>query len=241
MKLDLLIISLAPTLALLIWIYIKDKYDKEPIKVLIKLFFIGTLMSIPAIAIEDILLKANINNSYLNLIYTAFIVAAATEEVLKAMVLIPYTLKSKYYTEKLDGIVYSMFITLGFATIENLIYIFNGNYLDIFQIGLARAVISIPAHVLFSINMGYYLSMYKFNLDELKSKKIFLVKLILIPIILHGLFDILAMIKTTWSSIIFVVYLVYLWKISLDKLDEYTDYARRRFLRLKRKKRKHKK
>lgn len=241
MKLNLLIISLAPTLAILMWVYIKDKYDREPIKVLIRLFFIGTLISIPAIAIEDILLRVKINNSYLSLIYTSFIVAATTEEVLKAMVLIPYTLKSRYYTEKLDGIVYSIFITLGFATIENIIYIFNGNYLNIFQIGLARAVISIPAHVLFAINMGYYLSMYKFNLDELKNKKIFLVKLILIPIILHGLFDVLAMIKTTWASIIFIVYLVYLWKISLDKLDEYTDYARRRFFRLKRKKNKNKK
>ncbi|WP_250673651.1 PrsW family glutamic-type intramembrane protease [Paraclostridium ghonii] len=241
MKLNLLIISLAPTLALLMWIYIKDKYDREPIKVLIRLFFIGTLISIPAIAIEDILLRVNINNSYLNLIYTSFIVAATTEEVLKAMVLISYTLKSRYYTEKLDGIVYSICITLGFATIENIIYIFNGNYLNVFQIGLARAVISIPAHVLFAINMGYYLSMYKFNLDELKSRRMFLVKLILIPIILHGLFDILAMIKTTWASIVFIVYLVYLWKISLDKLDEYTDYARRRFFRLKRKKNKNKK
>lgn len=241
MKLNLLIISLAPTLALLMWIYIKDKYDREPIKVLIRLFFIGTLISVPAIAIEDILLRVNINNSYLNLIYTSFIVAATTEEVLKAMVLISYTLKSRYYTEKLDGIVYSICITLGFATIENIIYIFNGNYLNVFQIGLARAVISIPAHVLFAINMGYYLSMYKFNLDELKSRRLFLVKLILIPIILHGLFDILAMIKTTWASIVFIVYLVYLWKISLDKLDEYTDYARRRFFRLKRKKNKNKK
>ena len=86
MKLDLLIISLAPTIAILIWIYIKDKYDKEPIKVLIRLFFIGTLISIPAIAIEDILLKAKIDNSHLNLIYTAFVVAAATEEILKIMI-----------------------------------------------------------------------------------------------------------------------------------------------------------
>ncbi|WP_283594738.1 PrsW family intramembrane metalloprotease [Paraclostridium bifermentans] len=241
MKLDLLIISLAPTIAILIWIYIKDKYDKEPIKVLIRLFFIGTLISIPAIAIEDILLKAKIGNSHLNLIYTAFVVAAATEEILKIMILIPYTLRSRHYTEKLDGIVYSIFTTLGFATIENLIYIFHGNQLNLLQIGLARAVISIPAHVLFAINMGYYLSMYKFNLDKPKVKKVFLAKLILIPIALHGVFDILAMIKTTWASICFVIYLIYLWKISLDKLDEYTDYARRRFLRLKKHKHKHKK
>ena len=80
--------------------------------------------------------------------------------------------------------------------------------------------------------------MYKFNLDKPKIRKVFLIKLILIPIILHGIFDILIMIKVTGASICFVIYLVYLWKISLDKLDEYTDYARRRFLRLNKKKHK---
>lgn len=239
MKLDLLLVAIAPTIAILIWIYIKDKYDKEPIKILIKLFFIGILISIPAIAIEDLLIKINIKNEFLNLIFTSFIVAATTEELLKVIVLIPYTLRSKYYTEKLDGMVYSIFTTLGFATVENIIYIFNEGQFNLLKIGIARAIISIPAHVLFAINMGYYLSMYKFNLDKSK-RNIFLLKLIFIPIVLHGIFDYLVMLKTTISSILFIIYLIYLWKISLDKLDKYTDYARRRFFRLVKKKYKRK-
>lgn len=233
MKLNLLIISIAPSLAFLMWIYFKDKYEKEPIKFLAKLFFIGVLISIPAIAIEDLLLKVNINNEYLNLSYVAFIVAASTEEILKYIVLIAYALKSKYYTEKLDGIVYSIFITLGFATVENIIYIFYENYLSLLEIGLSRAIIAIPGHIMFAIAMGYYLSMYKFNSKNKNEKKINLLKIIFIPIILHGVFDFILMIKTTWATILFLLYLIYLWKISLDKVDIYTDYARKRFTRLR--------
>ncbi|MEG2245892.1 MAG: PrsW family glutamic-type intramembrane protease [Peptostreptococcaceae bacterium] len=237
MKVDLLIISIAPSLTFLIWAYIKDKYEKEPIRFLGKLFFIGTLISIPAIIIEDMLIKINIDNEYLNLLYIAFIVAAFTEEILKVIVLISYTLKSKYYTEKLDGIVYSIFITLGFATIENIIYIFGESYLNVFEVGLSRAIISIPAHIMFSITMGYYLSIYKFSKEKMNIKKIYLLNVILIPVILHGLFDFLLMLKTSWSTVVFLIYLIYLWKINLDKFDEYTDYARRRFIRLKKSKR----
>ncbi|MGL5754298.1 MAG: PrsW family intramembrane metalloprotease [Paraclostridium sp.] len=237
MKVDLLIISIAPSLTFLIWAYIKDKYEKEPIRFLGKLFFIGTLISIPAIIIEDMLIKINIDNEYLNLLYIAFIVAAFTEEILKAIVLISYTLKSKYYTEKLDGIVYSIFITLGFATIENIIYIFGESYLNVFEVGLSRAIISIPAHIMFSITMGYYLSIYKFSKEKMNIKKIYLLNVMLIPVILHGLFDFLLMLKTSWSTVVFLIYLIYLWKINLDKFDEYTDYARRRFIRLKKRKR----
>ena len=234
MRLDLLIISISPSIAFLIWIYLKDKYEKEPIKYLINLFILGTLLSIPAIAIEDILMNVTISSKYLNIAYIAFIVAALTEELLKAIVLISHSVKSKYYTEKLDGIVYSIFITLGFATIENIIYIFYEVYLNIFEIGLTRAIISIPAHIMFAITMGYYLSMYKFNQEEKKYK--YMLKMILIPIFLHGVFDFILMIKTKWSTIVFIIYLLYLWKISLDKLDKYTDYARKRFIRLRKRK-----
>lgn len=235
MKLDLLIIAIAPSLAFLIWIYIKDKYEKEPIKFLIKVFSIGALISIPAIAIEDFLIKIYINNEYIYLIYISFIVAALTEEFLKYIVLISCVLNSKYYTEKLDGIVYSVFLTLGFATIENIIYIFGESYLSVLELGLSRALISIPAHIMFAITMGYYLSIYKFNKDNKNRKRIYLFKVLFFPVLFHGIFDFLLILEANWSTVLFLIYLVYLWKINLDKLDKYTDYARKRFIRRKRK------
>lgn len=233
MSINLLIISIAPSIAFLIWIYLKDKYDKEPISFLIKLFFIGVLISIPAILAEDILFNINIDNIYINRAYTAFIVAASSEEILKAIPLILYVSKNRHFTEKLDGIVYSIFISLGFATIENIIYIVYGNNTQVFELSLSRAFISIPAHIMFAITMGYYLSLYRFTANDEKLRKIYLIKSIVIPILLHGIFDFILMFKSKTTLIIFFIYLIYLWKINIDKLDEYTNYARKRAYRFK--------
>lgn len=233
MSMNLLIISIAPSIAFLIWIYLKDKYEKEPIKLLIKLFLVGAIISIPAILIEEVLFKVNINNTYLKIVYTSFIVAALSEEGLKFLALLICAMKNKHYTEKLDGVVYSIFVSLGFATIENIIYIMYGNNNQIFELGLTRAVISIPAHIMFAITMGYYLSLYKFTSENEQTKKIYLIKSILIPILLHGLFDFILMFKSKTTLILFFIYLVYLWKINIDKLDEYTNYARKRAYRFK--------
>jgi hypothetical protein len=65
-----------------------------------------------------------------------------------------------------------------------------------------------------------------------KSKpKIYLIISIIVPILVHGIFDFILMIPYRWSIIVFIAYIVFLWKISLDKLDEYTDNSRRRFLK----------
>lgn len=233
MSINLLIISIAPSIAFLIWIYLKDKYEREPIKILLKLFFIGALISAPAILIEDILFNLDIDNIYIEMAYTAFIVAALSEEGLKFLGVLICTIKNRHYTEKLDGIVYSIFVSLGFATIENIIYIVYGNNNQVIELGLSRAIISIPAHIMFAITMGYYLSMYKFTTENEKIKKIYLIKSALIPILLHGIFDFILMFKSKITLVLFFIYLIYLWKINIDKLDEYTNYARKRAYRFK--------
>ena len=123
MKLDLLILAIAPVATIILWIYLKDKYDKEPIRVLSKFFILGILVSILAIYAEEILIKTNIFTGKINIFYMSFIVAGVVEEGLKELVLIPNLLKEKSFNERLDGIIYSVFLPLGFATIENIIYI----------------------------------------------------------------------------------------------------------------------
>lgn len=234
MKMNLIIISIAPSITFLIWIYLKDKYEKEPIQLLLKLFLIGALISVPAIVIEDLLFNVRVQNKYIQIAYTSFIVAGFSEELLKAIALISYTIKNKHFTEKLDGIVYSVFVSLGFATVENIIYISYGNSIQTFELGLSRAVISIPAHIMFAITMGYYLSLYKFTIKENVEKKYYLLKSICIPILLHGVFDFILMFKSRTALMIFFIYLIYLWKVNIDKLDKYTNYSRKRAYRFKR-------
>lgn len=230
MKLELLVLAIAPVATIILWIYLKDKYDKEPVITLSKFFILGILVSALAIYVEELLIKLNTFSKIGYMIYISFIVAGLTEEGLKALILIPNLLREKNFNEKLDGIIYSVFLSLGFATIENIIYILFEDPTSVFQVSIIRAIISIPAHMMFAIIMGYYISKYKFNMSKSKPK-IYLIISIIVPILLHGIFDFILMIPYRWSIIVFIAYIVFLWKISLDKLDEYTDNSRRRFLK----------
>ena len=234
MKINLLLLAIAPTIACILWIYLKDRYDKEPIMILGRFFILGTFISIIAITVENFLMKINIFEGYSNLIYISFIVAALTEEGLKGLVLIPNLLKEKKFNEKLDGIIYSIFLSLGFATIENIIYILFEDSQTAFEVGIIRAVISVPAHIMFAITMGYYVSKYKFSNKSIKKRE-YLIMSILVPILLHGSFDFILMIEYRWSIVVFMLYIVLLWKINLDKLDDYINNSRKRFFRNRRK------
>ena len=230
MKLELLVLAIAPVATIILWIYLKDKYDKEPVITLSKFFILGILVSVLAIYVEELLIKLNTFSKIGYMIYISFIVAGLTEEGLKALILIPNLLRERNFNEKLDGIIYSVFLSLGFATVENIIYILFEDPTSVFQVSIIRAIISIPAHMMFAIIMGYYISKYKFNSSKSKPKT-YLIMSIIVPILLHGIFDFILMIPYRWSIIVFIAYIVFLWKISLDKLDEYTDNSRRRFLK----------
>lgn len=232
MKFELLALAIAPTIGVILWIYLKDKYDKEPVMVLGKFFVLGVFISIIAIMLEFILLKFNVFTGYSSYIYISFIVAGVVEEGVKWIALTPNLLREKHFNEKLDGIIYSIFLSLGFATIENIVYLMYEDSSTAIQLGMIRAVISIPAHMMFAITMGYYISKYKYSGSKNKKRK-YLSFSLLFPILLHGVFDFILMIEYRWSIILFIVYIIFLWKINLDKLDNYTKNSKKRFFRRK--------
>ncbi len=157
MKLDLIVLAVAPVATIILWMYLKDKYDKEPIRILSKFFMLGVLVSILAIYTEDIFLKINIFTGKSHIFYISFIVAGLIEEGLKSLFLIPNLLKEKSFNERLDGIIYSVFLSLGFATVENIIYILFEDTISAFEVGIIRSIISVPAHMMFGVIMGYYI------------------------------------------------------------------------------------
>lgn len=232
MKIYLLFLALLPVSCFMIWIYYKDRYEKEPPKTLLKYFLLGILVSILSIFIELYLNKFDIFYGLLSSIYIAFFVTAFTEEGLKSIILIPILLREKNFNEKLDGIIYSIFLSLGFATIENIIYLMKEKSELTFSLGITRGLISIPSHIMFAITMGYYISKYKFTKDDYKKNK-YLYFAVIIPILLHGVFDFILMIGYRWAIIVFIVYIIFLWKINLDKLDKYALYSKIRFYKRK--------
>lgn len=238
MKIYILALAILPVSFFVGWIYFKDRYEKEPPLKLIEYFLLGILVSILAIFLESYFSKLNIFSGTMGTLYIAFFVAAFTEEGLKSIILIPVLLKDKNFNEKLDGIIYSIFLSLGFATIENIIYLMRERLDLFFELGVTRGLISIPSHIMFAITMGYYISKYKFSKEDDNGRNKYLIYAVIIPILLHGVFDFILMIGYRWAIIVFIVYIIFLWKINLDKLDRYALYSKIRFYKKKNKSRK---
>ncbi|WP_313341021.1 PrsW family glutamic-type intramembrane protease [Sedimentibacter sp.] len=219
MKLNLLITAITPGIALGLIFYLFDRHDREPIGMLLKVFVMGMISVIPTIIVENFLLSFNVFGGILGVFYTAFIVAGFTEEYLKRRVVLKHVYFNPVYNEKLDGIVYCVMSALGFATIENIMYVVF-RFSDIESIGLYRAVLSVPAHMLFAVTMGYYLSLAKFSATP-EQHRHFLSKSLTVPVILHGIFDFILMSNLEILMLLFIPFVIYLWVANLKKLNVY--------------------
>lgn len=220
----LFIIAISPGLAFALAVYLTDRYDREPVHLLMKVFVLGALSVIPTAIVERFLLSFNVFGGVLSAAYTAFIVAGFTEEFFKRGVVLRTAYYHRAFDEKLDGIIYAVFAALGFATIENIMYVvfrFAANP----YVGLYRGVLSVPAHMLFGVTMGYYLSLSRFAKDE-SSRKHFLRRALSIPVILHGIFDFILMAKIPALMALFFPFVLYLWIVNLRKLNEYKKESR---------------
>ena len=191
----LLSIAILPVAGLLIFIYFQDKYQKEPIKSLLKAFFGGWLA-----VVMDIGLVTTIEYSIGlfpilpdTVFYDSFLTAAIPEELCKFLIFMIFIWRDKNFDEYFDGIVYATFIGLGFACIENIEYVFMYG----FGAGVSRALFAVPGHFLFGVLMGYFLSLAKLK-KEKRKKYIFLG--LLFAIIAHGLYDWLLMFVERLSS-----------------------------------------
>ena len=177
----LLGLSIAPGLAICVYIFLKDIYNKEPKRLLLFSFFLGILSIIPPYFIETYALPF-FNTSISSLATLAFCVVALSEELSKFLVVRYFCYPQKRFDEPLDGIVYSVMVSMGFATIENINYVFAHGYSTAF----VRMFLSVPAHATFGVVMGYFIGKAKF--DSANSFKHLLTGL-LIAVLFHGTFD----------------------------------------------------
>lgn len=226
----LFIIAIIPGIALALALYLTDRYDREPIRLLLKVFIMGSLSALPTMIVEKALLNLNVFTGLLGAAYTAFIVAGCTEEFFKRTVVMRYAFHRAAFDEKLDGIVYSVYAALGFATVENINYVVF-TFPDSPYLGLYRGIFSVPAHMLFAITMGYYLSLAKFACEDDLCKAYFR-KSLTVPILLHGFFDFILMSNHQYYLFFFIPFVIFLWIFNLKKLNGYYRESRRMNLNL---------
>jgi RsiW-degrading membrane proteinase PrsW (M82 family) len=211
---SLLFVSIAPIIIVALYVYIRDKYEKEPIGTLIKALLSGVIIIFPIVIIEEFLLQYKPpDNSFSTALYTGFVVAGLTEEGFKFAVFFIFFWNSRDFNERFDGIVYAVFISLGFAAVENIIYVYRGGY----DVGMLRALTAVPAHALFGTVMGFHLGNAKFYIS---NRWIHLLKAFLMPVWWHGLYDFLIMSRSPVFLLIFIPVLICLWINGFMKMKE---------------------
>lgn len=218
----LLMIALAPVFIILFYIYFRDKYEHEPLGLLIRALLAGMLITIPIVLVENWL--AGIGERSIGersqVLWSAFIVAGATEEVFKLGALYLLIWANKNFNERFDGIVYAVFVSLGFALVENILYVIQGGM----TVGWLRAVTAVPAHALFGVTMGYYIALARFAKDGMQGS--YFVRALLWPVILHGFYDYCLMAGHPVLLIAFVPFIAYLWIQGFKKMKELSDQSR---------------
>lgn len=208
----LITIALAPVVVLLAYVYFRDKYDKEPVSLLLKGLILGGLITIPVAYVEWALtIMGVLFEGIFNAAYRAFVVAGFTEEVFKFLAVMLAFWRSKEFNERFDGIVYAVFVSLGFAAVENILYVVEHGS----GVGFLRAFTAVPAHLLFGVVMGYYIGMARFYPEKGRS---LLLKAIYVPIFLHGFYDFIIFSQHPLMLIGFVPYIIYLWRTGLKKM-----------------------
>lgn len=216
--------AIAPVVIILFYIYFRDKYEKEPLSLLLKALFLGGLIVIPVIYVEGFLMGFLPVFEFSNraqAFFDAFVVAGFTEETFKFLVLYILIWKSKEYNERFDGIVYAVFVSLGFAMIENIKYVYNYGE----TVALSRAFLAVPAHALFGVTMGYYLSLSKFSLNKFTKRTYFSYALIF-PIILHGSYDFILMANEPLGILVFIPFVIYLWKTGFKRMKVLSEESK---------------
>ncbi|KAA9007188.1 intramembrane metalloprotease PrsW [Paenibacillus spiritus] len=173
--------AVAPGLALLTYFYLKDKYDQEPLQLVAKVFLLGFLIVFPVMIIQNGLMKG----LPLDLYSESFLISAGVEEGLKWFVLYHMIYNHMEFDEPYDGIVYAVAISLGFATVENVLYaLYNHAALGPM---LVRALLPVSGHAMFGIIMGYHLGRAKFSPSG-RTRRILALSFVL-PWLWHGIYD----------------------------------------------------
>ena len=189
----LIIIAAALLPAVLLWGYIwKMDRKKEPTSLLIKATCYGVLICLPVAMVESmisgVLFGEGGPTTLFGTTVDAFMVAAIPEEAFKLFALHRILKNNPYFDEHFDGIVYAVCVGLGFAGLENILYLFD-NADDWLSVAFLRSLMAVPGHYAFAVLMGYYYSVYHFVNRSRRTWAMILVA----PVLAHGLYDALLM------------------------------------------------
>ena len=223
----MLIAAIAPAVVLVYYIYKKDKLKQEPPKELLKAFGLGVLSVFVSLGISLPLkylgFYTNEPHAFWEGVCAAFCGAAIPEEIAKFLMFWLVVRKNRWFDEKMDGVVYASCVALGFAALENILYLAS-NFDAWVSVGIARALLSVPGHFFFGILMGYYYSLVRFSVSPSMKNKCMV---LLAPILAHGIYNSLLFTMDIVPSLSLVLMVVFLYgvnklrKIAVKKVEQH--------------------
>jgi protease PrsW len=178
-------LAIAPGFAICLLIYFRYRHYKEPVEWLLLAFLLGMASTLPAMLVQYLSGDTRENTSahfILSYAFFAYIVVAFSEELSKFLALRLYAYPKKSFGEPFNGIVYSVMIGMGFATVENIEYVYRFG----FQTGVTRFFLSVPAHASFAVLMGYFMGLAKLSTS---GRPWLMIKGLLIAVFFHGTYD----------------------------------------------------
>jgi RsiW-degrading membrane proteinase PrsW (M82 family) len=204
----------------MMYVYFRDKYEKEPIKLILKGILLGAIIIFPVGLIENYVMGFGTGLTKIpKAAFDGFVVAGATEEAFKYFVVFILIWRNRNFNEKFDGIVYAVSVALGFAAIENLFYVFSNNSM---QVGLLRAFTAVPGHAIFGVVMGFYLGMARFSV---KGKGKWLLSAFTVPWLLHGIYDFMIMSGHPVLLLTFIPFLIFMYRHGLKRMREFNEQS----------------
>lgn len=221
--------AVLPAAFLMRYIYKHDKVEKEPVGLLISLLLMGIPSAIVSIVLESVgeaILNKTVNSELTSYtIILAFVVVAMVEEGAKFFFLKIRTWKNPHFNYRFDGVVYAVFVSLGFAAVENIGYVFsNGLY-----VAFIRALTAVPAHMGFAVFMGLFYARAKLfeKRGEKGAKTANMFAAYAMPVFLHGFYDACAMIGNVIATLLFILFVIvmYIIVILVIKREARTDTA----------------
>lgn len=227
----LLLVSILPVILVGRYIYNKDR-DKEPVGLIVKLFFSGVgalVLTIFATVFLGMFFPSLLSDPYetdlIRLFFRVFFGVALIEELSKWIFVYKVSYNDPEFDQVYDMLVYSAFVALGFACVENIFYVFENG----FGVGIIRGLLAVPGHACDGIMMGYYLSMAKLCevRDDKESKSNCIFMSILIPVLLHGFYDYCLFSQRFLFVGMFFIFVICLYIIVVKRLKKVSALAQK--------------
>jgi RsiW-degrading membrane proteinase PrsW (M82 family) len=211
---------IVPALPGLLWLwafYRTDRYQPEPKQLVAVTFALGALATLPALAgemlaaniypflddVERAMLASGDNRALVPLAIGCFVVIGPIEELTKFLAVRLYIYRRPEFDEPLDGIIYASAAALGFASLENALYVLDFRAHGVrWGLFFARALLAVPGHVLFSSMWGYALGRAKFGRFPVFA-------MLALASALHSLYDFLALLPITRPLVLALVVLLF--------------------------------